>query len=207
MQYRGLLAHCSLRYTYTMNDSNRSTKTLHDSFPLRAKRAHEICGAGAPVFASIVCGISNGPALWIRPAHQQEHLNPEGVTQFCKPDQIVYASGKTQTDVLWMAEEALRSGAVKVVVAQFVKPVDLTAGRRLQLAAEAGKSLGVFLISEGMGSNAAETRWRCSPHFDAKDSTLHRWQLIKNKSGTLGDWVVRWDEQARRVIVVSKIIE
>lgn len=190
-----------------MNDSRRPTKILHDTFPLRASRAHEVCGAGAHVFACIVCGVSNGSALWITPAHQHEQINPEGFAQFFKPDQIIYASGKTQTDVLWMAEEALRSGAVKVVVAQLTKPIDLTAGRRLQLAAEAGKTLGVFLIPEGMGSNAAETRWRCSPHFDAKDSTLHRWQLIKNKSGTLEDWVVRWDEQARRVIVVSKTIE
>ena len=96
---------------------------------------------------------------------------------------------------------------MKVVVTQLTKPVDLTAGRRLQLAAEAGKTLGVFLIPEGMGSNATETRWRCLPYFDAQDSTLHRWQLIKNKSGTLGGWVVRWDEQARRIIVVSKVIE
>jgi len=190
-----------------MTDSALSTDTLHNSFPLRLARAHEVCGAGAYVFASIACGMSNGSALWISQAHQQEHLHADGVAQFCKPDRLVYASGKTQIDALWMAEEALRSGAVKVVVTHLTKPVDLTAGRRLQLAAEAGKTLGVFIISEGMGSNATETRWRCSPHFDAKDSTLHHWQLIKNKSGTLGDWVVRWDEQARRVIVVSKVSE
>ena len=190
-----------------MNDSAPSINTLHGSFPLRRSRAHEVCGAGAYVFASITCGISNGPALWISHAHQQEHLSPDGVAQFCNPDLLVYASGKTQIDVLWMAEEALRSGAVKVVVAQLSKPIDLIAGRRLQLAAESGKTRGVFIIPEGMGSNAAETRWHCSPHFDAKDSTLHRWQLIKNKAGTLGSWIVRWDEQARRIIVVSKVSE
>ena len=190
-----------------MTDSTLSTDSLQCNFPLRPTRAHEVCGAGAYVFASIVCGVSNGSALWISPHHQQERLHPGGVAPFCSPDRLVYASGKTQTDVLWMAEEALRSGAVKVVVAQLTKPIDLTAGRRLQLAAEVGRTLGVFLIPEGMGSNAAETRWRCSPHFDAKDSTLHRWKLIKNKSGTLGDWVVRWDEQTRRVIVVSKASE
>ena len=204
---QGLLGGCYPSYTCMMNDSAPSTRTLNDSFPLRQSRAHEVCGAGTYVFASIACGISNGSTLWISHTHQQEHLSPDGVAQFCKPDRLVYASGKTQTDVLWMAEEALRSGAVKVVVAQLTKPIDLTAGRRLQLAAEAGKTLGLFLIPEGMGSNAAETRWRCSPHFDAKDSTLHRWQLIKNKSGTLGNWIVRWDEQARRVIVVSKVSE
>ena len=190
-----------------MTDSALPSDTLHNSFPLRSARAHEVCGSGAHVFASIVCGMSNGSALWISQSHQQEHIHSDGVAQFCKPDRLVYASGKTQTDALWMAEEGLRSGAVKVVVTQLTKPVDLTAGRRLQLAAEAGKTLGVFLIPEGMGSNATETRWRCLPYFDAQDSTLHRWQLIKNKSGTLGGWVVRWDEQACRVIVVSKIIE
>ncbi len=190
-----------------MTDSPLSTASLHGNFPLRSTRAHEVCGAGAYVFASIACGVAGGSALWISQDHQQERLHPDGVATFCNPERLIYASGKTQTDVLWMTEEALRSGAVRVVVAQLTKPIDLTAGRRLQLAAEAGKTLGVFLIPEGMGSNAAETRWRCSPHFDAEDSTLHRWQLIKNKSGTLGDWVVRWDEQARRVIVVSKVTE
>lgn len=190
-----------------MIDSTLSTETLHSSFPLRAARTHEVCGAGAYAFASIVCGMSNGPVIWISPSHQQEHLHPAGVAQFCKPDQFIYATGKTHTDVLWMTEEALRSGAVRVVVAQITKAVDLTAGRRLQLAAEAGKTLGVFLIPEGMGSNATETRWRCSPYFDTGDSTLHRWQSIKNKTGTLGDWVIRWDEQTRRVIVVSETLK
>ncbi len=190
-----------------MIDSTPSTNTLRDSFPLRPARAHEVCGAGGHVFASIVCGCANGSALWISQAHQHERLHPEGLAQFCWPDRLIYASGKTHMDVLWMAEEALRSAAMQVVVVQLSKPIDLTAGRRLQLAAEAGNTLGVFQIPEGMGSNATETRWRCSPHFDAKDSSLHRWQLIKNKSGTLGDWIVRWDEQARRVIVVSKVSE
>ena len=83
-------------------------------------------------------------------------------------------------------------------------PLDLTAGRRLQLAAKTGRSLGIALIPEGMGSNAAETRWQCAPVFDPQDSTLQRWELIKNKSGTLGVWNVRWSASSRRINVVSE---
>lgn len=181
------------------------------AFPLREKRAHEICGAGAVVFASIVAGMKSGPVLWISAAHHRAHLHPESLVQFCDPSRFVFAAGKSHIDLLWMAEEALRSGAAPLVVVELTDEISFTAGRRLQLAAEAGRTLGLFLIPEGMGSNSAETRWRCSPHFDAdfagEDSTLHRWQLIKNKSGTLGGWITRWDEQARRIIVVSKTSE
>jgi protein ImuA len=55
-----------------------------------------------------------------------------------------------------------------------------------------------------MGSNAAETRWHCAPLFDPDDSTLQRWKLIKNKSGTLKAWDVRWHGETRRIIVVSE---
>jgi protein ImuA len=89
-----------------------------------------------------------------------------------------------------------------LVVFQLKDSLSLTAGRRLQLAAKAGKSTGLALISEGQGSNAAETRWRCAPVFDAEDSTLQSWELIKNKSGTLSVWHVRWNATSRRLHVV-----
>ncbi len=182
---------------------------LSSVFPLRQSRAHEVCGAGAFVFATILAGMSAGPVIWISQSHLPESLHPEGMAAFCDPSRLIFSKGKTHIDSLWMAEEALRSGATPFVVTLLDQQIGLTEGRRLQLASEAGKSTGLFILPEGMGSNAAETRWRCNPHFDANfaiaDSTLHRWQIIKNKSGTLGDWVVRWDEQARRVIVVSKL--
>ncbi len=60
-----------------------------------------------------------------------------------------------------------------------------------------------------MGSNAAETRWRAAPLYDPEggDSTLMRWSLIKNKSGTFGAWDVRWNHATRRLLVVSPVGE
>ncbi|MDT8345822.1 MAG: hypothetical protein RQ752_15455, partial [Thermohalobaculum sp.] len=72
--------------------------------------------------------------------------------------------------------------------------LSLTAGRRLQLAAEAGGTTGLMLIRAGQGSNAAETRWHATPQPGATPhSTLHCWSLKKNKKGTVGDWTLHWD--------------
>ncbi len=176
-------------------------------FPPRKSRAHEVCGPAATSFAVMLAGVLDGPVLWLKQGHERGRLHPSALAEYADPARFLFGKGKTQTDVLWMAEEALRSGATPLVVAQLTERLDLTAGRRLQLAAEIGRSRGLFLIPEGAGSNAAETRWRCSSHFDGVDSTRQHWQLIKNKTGTLGDWIIRWDEQTRRVIVVSKTAE
>ena len=111
---------------------------------------------------------------------------------------------RSETDLLWAVEESLRTAPVDFVIAEPERPLSLTAGRRLQLAAEAGGTTGLLLIREGMGSNAAETRWHCGPEPAAKpDSTLHRWSLIKNKKGTLGDWTLHWDGTSAAFRLVS----
>ncbi|NSX56889.1 hypothetical protein HRQ87_19075 [Sulfitobacter sp. 1151] len=172
--------------------------------PLRSSRAHEACGPAAVSFAAIIAGQMQGSVLWISERWRQEQVHPEGLAIFCDPSKLVFASGTDQTEVLAASEEALRSGAVSAVISTLSKPLDLRQGRRLQLAAETGQSTGLFLIPEGMGSNAAETRWRSNPVYDAQDSTLMRWDLIKNKSGTLKSWLVRWDAEAHRVSVVHE---
>ncbi|WP_368184732.1 ImuA family protein [Aestuariibius sp. HNIBRBA575] len=174
-----------------------------DHFPPKPNRAHEVFGAGAITFAAILAGRLNGPVMWIREAWRPENLNPEGFAPFFAPHQLLISQCKDQPDMLAVAEESLRSGAVKLTVAELSQPLGLTQGRRLQLAAEAGRSTGLFVIQDGMGSNAAETRWQCDPVLGPQDSTLFRWSLKKNKSGTLTSWDLSWDAETRRLHVVS----
>ncbi len=185
-------------------------------FALKPGRVHEAGGAGAPMFAAILAGRLGGTVLWIAEGWRRDTLNPVAFGQFADPAQLLLASVTDQTEALAVTEEALRSGAAALVVADLAggdtrRPLSLTAGRRLQLAAEAGRATGLCLIAEGMGSNAAETRWQCDPVFDAvsgrDDSTLQRWQLTKNKEGTTGAWHVRWDAQTHRLDVVSPVAE
>lgn len=147
--------------------------------------------------------------LWICEGWQPEALHPPGLVAFLDPARLLLARTANQVDSLAVAEEALRDGAVGLVVIEITRPLDLREGRRLQLAARAGATTGLCLIPEGMGSNAAETRWRAVSVLDAEqdDSTLMRWEIIKNKSGTIGTWNVRWDEQAHRLHVVSPVGE
>ncbi len=189
----------------------------NNPFQLKNARVHEVCGPAATSFAAVNCAQYDGPILWIDEAHHGERILPNGMMRFCDPGRIVFARGANHLDVLWMAEESLRSKATKIVIVRLSAPLSFIQGRRLQLAAEAGRCLGLFLVPEGMGSNTAETRWQCAPCYDSQndmglkghdfvggDSTLQHWQLIKNKSGTLGEWMVIWNEQAHHINMVSK---
>lgn len=190
-------------------------------YPLKRGRTHEVCGAGATYFAATCCQASPKPVIWLQPSWSHEALNPVGLAPYCDPTRILLARAKTQVDLLASAEEALRSGAVGLVICETYEPLSLTHGRRLQLAAETGRATGLILMPEGMGSNATETRWHCTPlaarqrghsagHRGQKtdqeglDSTRQRWDIIKNKSGTLASWVTVWDATSHRVIVVSE---
>jgi protein ImuA len=178
---------------------------LSTYFPLENARVHEVCGAGAQGFATILAAQKTGPVLWIREAWRAEGLNPVGMSPFLDPSRLLCAQVKDQAEALAVMEETLRDGAVPTVIAELGQRIDLTAGRRLQLAAKSGQTTGLCLIPENMGSNAAQTRWRSDPVFDPMsdlgsdlgrdpqggDSTLMRWSLIKNKTGTLSVWYVR----------------
>ncbi|MBC7674650.1 MAG: hypothetical protein H7173_01135 [Rhodoferax sp.] len=173
-------------------------------------RVHEVGGAGAHAFAMVQAGAAVGPVVYICPSHDTDRLLPSGVAQLLPPARLMMVQAVGEVDLLWATEEALRSGAVGFVIAAPQKPLSLTAGRRLQLAAEAGRCTGLLMIRDGMGSNAAQTRWHCAPEWRApellgRDSTLHKWSLIKNKEGTLGDWCVGWNEKARAICVVPPV--
>jgi len=193
------------RYTVLVGLLNSTMTDFDAAYPLPKKyRMHEVCGPGALFFAFSLGAQVGGPVLWVRERWQADRIHPVGFSAFFDARNLLEAAAKDQAEVLGVAEEALRSGAVSLVVMELSKPLGLTAGRRLQLAAKEGKTTALAIIFEGMGSNAAETRWQCAPVFDPNDSTLQQWQLIKNKSGTFGIWNVRWDADTRRIIVVSK---
>lgn len=174
-------------------------------FPLRRGRVHEVYGPAAMAFSAVFATLAQGRILWIREAWLGEDVNPLGLAPIMDPARVLVARAQRQTDSLAVAEDALRDGALSCVLLEVTRPLNLREGRRLQLAAKAGNTTGLCLIPEGMGSNAAETRWHARPLFDphSEDSTLMRWEIKKNKSGTIGAWDVRWSQEARRVHVVS----
>ncbi len=186
---------------------NIMSDDLPAAFPIKRGRVHEAQGPGAWSFAAISAGLMDGVTLWCQESWHSEQLNPQGLLGFVDPASVLLAKARDQAELLAIAEESLRDGAVSLVVMELSRPLNLTAGRRLQLAAKTGRSTGLCLIADAAGSAAAETRWRCDPAFDAKDWTRQRWSLTKNKSGILGAWDVRWNWAARRLCVVSSVRE
>jgi protein ImuA len=174
-----------------------------DPFGLHPRRVHEVEGRGRRVFALFQAVRHPGPLVWILPAHIPElpmlHGLPRGVGE-----RLHLFRPNGETNLLWCVEEALRAASLSLVIAEPERPMSLTAARRLQLAAEAGRTTGLMLIRQDAGSNATETRWKCEPLASpAADSTLHHWDLNKNKKGTTGSWVVNWSGASAHVHMVS----
>lgn len=170
----------------------RELPAITGPFDLRKGRVHEAEGAGRRAFALFQAMRIKGPLFWIIPARAPELPNLRGLHGGVG-ERLHLLRPQGETDLLWCVEETLRSAPVGLVIAEPDKPLSLTAGRRLQLAAEAGQTTGLLLIRQGAGSNATETRWSCEPLAGGQDSTLHHWAAIKNKSGTCGDWILHWN--------------
>jgi protein ImuA len=178
-------------------------------FPLRGARVHEVCGPSATTFAAIACAQTRSQILWIREAWRADTLSPLGLSGFFCPSKLLLAQPRDQAASLGVAEEALRDGGLDRVVVEITRPLTLLEGRRLQIAAKSGGATGICIIPEGMGNNAAETRWRAIPLFNPgkEDWTLMRWEIIKNKTGTFGAWDVCWDPETYRLHVVPPVGE
>ncbi len=180
-------------------------------FSFRLGRVHEACGPLAVCLAAAMFALTLGYAFWLRERHLPENITPHRLNTFFDVTNLVVAQTGRQTETLAVAEETLRDGVCPIVVMELTAPLTLTEGRRLQLAARTGGTTGLCLTPAHMPNNTAETRWHCSalpdPQSTPEDSTLQRWKLIKNKSGTCGVWDVRWDQSARRLIVVSASCE
>jgi protein ImuA len=119
------------------------------------------------------------------------------------PMRIVFVRCSKDRDCLWAMEEGLRLGGVGAVIGARAKAMDLTASRRLQLAAEQANT-PVFLLRayNDSAQSAAVTRWRVAPAPSARDqfgftkNARFRVALDYARGGKTGEWVMEWDHDA-----------
>lgn len=187
---------------------------------------HEVCEAAhgdmaaLTGFALTAIKLSRGAAFWVSGAglfmdHGQV-LNA-GFGQLCeRPPAVLSAIANKQTEALWIIEEAIRSNAVSVVIAE-IETIDFTASRRLTLAASK-HGVPVFLLMPygRQGSTAATARWRiatqASTHnrFDRHALGNPRWQAVLERSrqaphmaGCAFD--LEWNDEKLSLGVVSRL--
>ncbi len=185
--------------------------------------AHEIVAAGpddaaaaegfcAAVLARLIAG--RGPALWCL---ARAGLHGPGLGAFgLDPDRLIVARARRPADVLWAMEEGLRSGRLGAVLGE-ARELDLTAGRRLQLAAEAGGAACLVLRppEAGHAPGAAVTRWRVAAAASAPAGGVPRrpgaprWrvELVRCRGGAPRQWLLEWNDEARHFAVVSVLAE
>jgi protein ImuA len=166
---------------------------------LQNGRVHEVCGSAADAFAVTIAARLMGPLIWIGGEKQVGSLSPTALQDFFDPARVLTVSCQTRKETLWAAEQALRCGgaagaALGVIIEMNMGP-NLTESRRLQLAAEAGRSLGLVLIGKRAQSSAAQTRWQCEA---LPQDASWKWSLQKNKSGPVGTWNVTWQQNGKQ---------
>ena len=174
----------------TRNHSpKRPALTVLKDIDLDLGRVHECAGRARRVFALMLAARTSGPVLWIAPAYGTDKLNPDGMLRFVDPGRFIFVAPQRAEDLLWSMEEALRSGAVPLVVADMPGFPALTPVRRLHLAAEAGTAqasrppIGLLLTPDEGGAQGVETRWVMQP--DMVNALPHdhlRWHLARSRA-------------------------
>ena len=107
-------------------------------------------------------------------------------------------------DALFAAEEALKCRALSAVVIELSGEADLTATRRLILAAREGGALGLLLRHKlGDAPSAAFTRWQVAAapsvpdEFGGLGPTTFHLSLTRNRRGPCGAWTLSWNHHER----------
>jgi protein ImuA len=167
---------------------------------------HEVAGAvddGAALgFCAVLAGrlAAERPVLWCQPEFD---LYAPGLAALgLDPARLVAAAARRPADRLWAVEEGLRCQALAAAVIE-LDDLDMTAGRRLQLAAEASGVTGFVLHPAGLRTAAASvavTRWTVisAGHGVHRSKWLgpSRWQieLMRCRGGRPGRWLIEWTE-------------
>lgn len=174
---------------------------------LARARTHEAAGPGRTVFALVAAGGAAGPVLWLQPTWMAERLMGDGVRSFLDPGRLVFGRARTAPEILWAAEEALRTGLVPLVVAELPGPPGLTAVRRLHLAAEAGAGRGAapiaLLLTPGQGgAPGIETRWHIAPAPGWARDGIPRWRLTRARARMAPEqtWEIRLEAGRMRLV-------
>lgn len=159
------------------------------------------------------------PLLWCRLAREEQEygrlyghgLESLGLTR----NRFLTVTLKKPAALLWTMEEALKSGALALVIADAnPKQTDLTATRRLSLAAHSGKSAGLLVFSKPQpGPTASHTSWRTAtsksrgPPYDMQAPGDPAWdiELTRVRGGRPGAWTVEWRNAAHCFDLVSGI--
>ncbi|MCW3846984.1 protein ImuA [Sphingomonas sp. LB-2] len=142
---------------------------------LRLDALHEVAGAGADMaddcaatlFMAGIAARAWGPVLWV--VRRRDLFAPGLAQAGLDHKRLIYAEAADDAELLAVMEEGLRHRGLGAVIGE-ARRADMTATRRLQLAAEGGRTIALLLRRHPRAGgdpfrvpSAAVTRWRIGP--------------------------------------------
>lgn len=190
---------------------------------LRLDALHEITGAGpdmaedcaATLFMAGIAARAWGPVLWVV---RRRDLFAPGLSQVgLDHKRLIYAEAGDDAEVLAIMEEGLRHRGLGAVIGE-AKRVAMPATRRLQLAAEGGRTIALLMkrhAREGADPlgvpSAAVTRWRvgCAPStpLPVEGVGRARWNLalVRQRGGDPFDLLVEASDASGRCALPADV--
>jgi protein ImuA len=139
---------------------------------LRLDALHEAAAAGAgwgddaaaTLFLAGIAARAWGPILWI--VRRRDLFAPGLAQAGLAAERVLYAEARDDAELLQLMEEGLRHRGLGAVIGEAAR-VPMAATRRLQLAAEGGRTIALLLRRHGRDGadplappSAAVTRWQ-----------------------------------------------
>jgi protein ImuA len=175
-------------------------------------------GAAAALFVSGIAARTRGKVLWI--VTRADLFAPAIAQAGLAPDRVIHVEAGDEKALLACFEEGLRHGGLGAVVAETAH-LSMTASRRLQLAAESSRTIGLAMrrwrrqteAGDFGQPTASATRWRVSvlPSAPLPVPGLGRarWlvELIRAKAGESADFEVEACDAQGRIALPSKVAD
>ncbi|MBX9462829.1 MAG: ImuA family protein [Aquamicrobium sp.] len=187
---------------------------------------HEIAGGGngavdgaaSALFVAGIAARTRGKVLWI--VTRADLFAPAIAQAGLVPDRVIHVEAGDEKALLACFEEGLRHGGLGAVVAETAH-LSMTVSRRLQLAAESSRTIGLAMrrwrrqteAGDFGQPTASATRWRVSvlPSAPLPVPGLGRarWlvELIRAKAGESADFEVEACDAQGRIALPSKVAD
>jgi len=153
-----------------------------------------------------------GYCLWI--SNRRRAFPPAlglfGIT----PHRVIFVDVKSEKEVLWTLEQALKCNALIAVVGE-LRELDFAQSQRLQLAVENSRVTGFLHRHQprSLHALACNTRWKITPIASQTEEGMPgvgfpAWnvELLKVRNGRPGSWQMEWRERGFRQMSEQKVI-
>lgn len=188
---------------------------------LAAGALHEFAGTAGAGLGLRLAAERPGALLWIAAGRVfRQHGWPYGpglAGLGIDVGRLLLVIARDPLESLWAAEEAMRCKAVAATVLEMAgdgRAADLTATRRLSLAAREGGGLGFLVRGQPfLGTSAAMTRWTVAPVPGAGDgwgglgNAAFDMNLTRNRRGPAGRWTILWRCDERRFALAAPSLD